>query len=426
MYQNETFVELIKEEVKPATGCTEPIAIALCVAKAREVLDEQVDKIQLSLSPNIIKNAMGVGIPGTNQVGIHIAAALGLIVGESRLGLEVLSKVTDESVEKANKMIKDNRIDIRIADKSCKLFIDARVLNENNSAHVIIQGGHTDIVYVSRNDTVYVDKLKTDTIEAKHYNEAICIDSIYEFVTQAPYQEIEFILEGARMNKRIALEGLRKEYGLKVGKTIEKNIRNKIIADDMKNYAIRLSAAASDARMAGCQLPVMTNSGSGNQGITASLPIVAVSEWLHKEEEELARALILSNLVAIHIKKNLGKLSALCGVIVAGIGAGCGMTYLLGGDIHNIKSTIKNMIGDVSGMICDGAKTGCALKVATVVEASFNAMLLSLQNIEVTKTEGIVDENIENCIKNLTYIGSKGMEETDKMILDIMISKNIK
>lgn len=425
MYCNEAFIDLINQEVKPATGCTEPIAIALCVAKAKEVLDEPFEKIQLSLSPNIIKNAMGVGIPGTNQIGIHIAAALGAVAGRSQLGLEVLSTVTDESVKQADEIVKENRIDIQVANKNCKLYIDAKISNKENNARVIIQGGHTDIVYVSRNDHVFINKL-TDAIEAEDYHEALCVDSIYEFVTDVPYEQIKFILDGSKMNKKIALEGLNKEYGLKVGKTLEKNIQNKIIADDMKNYAIRLSAAASDARMAGCQLPVMTNSGSGNQGITASLPVVAVSEWLHKEDEELARALILSNLVAIHIKKNLGKLSALCGVIVAGIGAGCGMTYLLGGKLNNIKSTIKNMIGDVSGMICDGAKTGCALKVATVVEASFNAMMLSLQDIEVTRTEGIVDENIENCIKNLTYIGSKGMEETDKMILDIMISKNRK
>ncbi|MCT4686980.1 L-cysteine desulfidase family protein [Vallitalea sp.] len=421
----QSFIDLINKEVKPATGCTEPIAIALCVAKAKEVLDEDVEKIELLLSPNIIKNAMGVGIPGTSQVGIHIAAALGAIVGESKLGLEVLSKVKETHVNQANNIIDQNRIKIEVADKDCKLYIDATVIGKNNQAHVIIQGGHTDIVFISYNDDVIMDKL-SEVVEVEDYKVAICIDSIYRFVQNTPFHEIKFILEGAIMNKKIALEGLNKEYGLKVGKTIEKNIKNNLIADDMKNYAIRLSAAASDARMAGCPLPVMTNSGSGNQGITATLPVVAIAEWLHKSEEELARALILSNLVAIHIKTNLGKLSALCGVIVAGIGAGCGMTYLLGGDIHNVKSTIKNMIGDVSGMICDGAKTGCALKVATVVEASFNSTILSLGNIEITKTEGIIDENIETCIKNLTCIGSKGMEETDKMILDIMISKNNK
>ncbi|MCT4545148.1 MAG: L-serine ammonia-lyase, iron-sulfur-dependent, subunit alpha [Vallitalea sp.] len=417
-----SFIDLINQEVKPAIGCTEPIAIAFCVAKAKEVLNESVDRIELFLSPNIIKNSMGVGIPGTNQVGIYIAAALGIVVGESALGLEVLRKVNDEHVNKANKIIEDDRIKVKVANKDCKLYIATKVYSKENQAHVIIKGGHTNIVYISHNDKVLLD-IMSETVEVEDCQQVICIDNIYEFALSAPFKDIKFILEGAKMNKEIALEGLNKEYGLKVGKTIENSIKKNLITDDMKNYAIRLTAAASDARMAGCLLPVMTNSGSGNQGITVTLPVVAVYEWLNKSQEELARALILSNLVAIHIKKNLGKLSALCGVIVAGIGAGCGMTYLLGGDITKIKSTIKNMIGDVSGMICDGAKTGCALKVATVVEASFNAMMLSLGDIEITKSEGIIDENIEMCINNLTSIGSKGMQETDKMILDIMISK---
>lgn len=419
-----SFIELINQEVKPATGCTEPIAIALCVAKAKEVLNDNINKIELSLSANIIKNAMGVGIPGTKQIGIRIAAALGFVAGESELGLEVLSKVNDEDVNEANKLLDHNMIDIEVANCEYKLYISVKLYGDKNQSHVIIQGNHTNIIFISRNDKVILDKNSNETRQISNCKDiSTCIENIYNFARTTPYEKIKFILEGAIMNKKIALEGLNKEYGLKVGKTLEKNIERKLIADDMKNYAIRLTAAASDARMDGCLLPVMTNSGSGNQGITVTLPVVAVSQWLCKSQEELARALILSNLVAIHIKKHLGKLSALCGVIVAGIGAGCGMTYLLDGDINNINATIKNMIGDVSGMICDGAKTGCALKVATVVESAFNATMLSLGDIEITKDEGIIDENIETCIKNLTCIGSKGMEETDKMILDIMISK---
>lgn len=418
-----SYIELIHGEVKPATGCTEPIAIALSVAKAKEVLGEAVERIELSLSPNIIKNAMGVGIPGTGRVGIHIAAALGVVVGESELGLEVLSKVTEEDVDKATVIVDENRIKLEVAEGVCKLYIKAVLRGNQHTATVIIQGSHTNIVYVAYDRNIILNNL-TDMAETPKCNDiAICIENIYRFASTAPYEDIAFILEGATMNKAIAMEGLDKGYGLKVGKTMKQNIERKIIADDMKNYAIRLTAAASDARMDGCLLPVMTNSGSGNQGITVTLPVVAVGEWLQRSEEELARALILSNLVAIHIKRHLGKLSALCGVIVAGIGAGCGMTYLLEGDMDTVRATIKNMIGDVSGMICDGAKTGCALKVATVVESAFNAMLLALGNIEITAEEGIIDENLETCIQNLTCIGSKGMEETDRMILDIMISK---
>lgn len=419
----QSYIELIRKEVKPATGCTEPIAIALCVAKAKEVLGEAVESIALSLSPNIIKNAMGVGIPGTGQVGIHIAAALGVVAGDAALGLEVLSKVNDAHVEEATRLVEEERVHIEVAQQVCKLYVKGTLSSKEHQVTVVIQGSHTDIAYIAYDKNIILNHLTDNPETDKCCDLAICIEHIYQFAQKAPYEDITFILEGAAMNKTIALEGLDKCYGLKVGKTIEQNIQRKIIADDMKNYAIRLTAAASDARMDGCLLPVMTNSGSGNQGITVTLPVVAVGEWLKCSEETLARALILSNLVAIHIKGHLGKLSALCGVIAAGIGAGCGMAYLLDGNMNHIRATIKNMIGDVSGMICDGAKTGCALKVATVVESAFNAMLLALGDIEITKEEGIIDENLETCIQNLTCIGSKGMEETDKMILDIMISK---
>lgn len=421
---SQVFLNLINEEVKPATGCTEPIAIALCVAKARQVLGEEVERIILYLSPNIIKNAMGVGIPGTREVGIQIAAALGCVVGDEEAGLQVLARVTQKDVDIAKDFVNKGLVQIEIANKDAKLYICSKVIGANHYAQVIIQDNHTNIVSIERdNQAIYCNDLNEKEILTE-LDSQFGLRDIYKFVQEVPFGSIQFILEGAYMNKRMAMEGLDKDYGLKVGKTMQKSIDSRILSDDMKNYAIRLTAAASDARMDGCMSPVMTNSGSGNQGITVTLPVVAVSEWLDKSDEELARALILSNLVAIHIKKRLGRLSALCGAIAAAIGSGSGMTYLMGGDLNQIFSTVKNIIGDVSGIICDGAKTGCALKVATVVESSFNAMLLSLNNIEISKTEGIIDSDIEQSILNLTYIGSKGMEETDKMILDIMINKS--
>ncbi|PKM95538.1 MAG: hypothetical protein CVU84_05585 [Firmicutes bacterium HGW-Firmicutes-1] len=418
------YLKLIDEEVKPGTGCTEPIAIALCVAKARAVLGEAVEKIVLSLSPNIIKNAMGVGIPGTREVGIHIAAALGCLIGNEAMGLQVLASVKHEDVDLAKGLISKGMIEIEISESKNKLYIEAIVSGKEHAAQVIIQENHTNIIYVKRDSEILLAKEQTIKNLDEVMRSETSIKEIYDFTQNVALQDILFILEGAYMNKSIALEGLDKDYGLKVGKTFQKNIDNLLLADDMKNYAIRLTAAASDARMDGCMSPVMTNSGSGNQGITVTLPVVAVAEWLEKSDEDLARALILSHLVAIHIKKRLGRLSALCGAIAAAIGSGCGMTLLMGGNLHQIFSTIKNVIGDVSGMICDGAKTGCALKVATVVESAFNAMLLSLNNMQISKDDGIIDEDIERCIENLTYIGSKGMEETDKYILNIMINKN--
>lgn len=419
------FFDLINEEVKPATGCTEPIAIALCVANARRVLGEKVEKILLKLSPNIIKNAMGVGIPGTKEVGIFIAAALGVIMGDEEAGLEVLANVKEADVELAKDYVNRGLVQVEIDNSESKLYICSEVFGLNHSAQVIIKDNHTNIVSIQRDDQViYLNESDKEYVACEEQYD-FGIREIYSFTQDVAFEEISFILEGAYMNKSMAMEGLDKDYGLKVGKTIQKSIDSHIICDDMKNYAIRLTAAASDARMDGCLSPVMTNSGSGNQGITVTLPVVAIAEWMKKSEEELARALILSHLVAIHIKKRLGRLSALCGAVAAAIGSGCGMTYLMGGNLNQIFATVKNIIGDVSGMICDGAKTGCALKVATVVESAFNATLLSLNHIEISKDEGIIDEDIEKSIINLTYIGSKGMEETDKMILDIMIKKSV-
>lgn len=421
---SKVFFNLINEEVKPATGCTEPIAIAFCVAKARQVLGEKIEKIILRLSPNIIKNAMGVGIPGTREVGIHIAAALGFLIGDEEAGLQVLANVREGDVIRAKEFINQGLIQVEIANSPSKLYISSEVIGEEHQAKVIIEGSHTNIVLIEKDHQIlYTNDLLGEEFSDEDYQ--FGIRDIYHFVQEVNYEDIQFILEGAYMNKRMAMEGLDKDYGLKVGKTMQRSIDSHLLSDDMKNYAIRLTAAASDARMDGCMSPVMTNSGSGNQGITVTLPVVAVAEWTNKDDEKLARALILSHLVAIHIKKRLGRLSALCGAIAAAIGSGCGMTYLMDGSIKQIYSTVKNIIGDVSGMICDGAKTGCALKVATVVESAFNAMLLSLNNIEISKDEGIIDDDIEKSISNLTYIGSKGMEETDKMILDIMIKKSV-
>lgn len=387
-------------------------------------MGEKIEKIILRLSPNIIKNAMGVGIPGTREVGIHIAAALGFLIGDEEAGLQVLANVKEGDVIRAKEFINQGLIQVEIANNPSKLYISSEVIGEEHQAKVIIEGSHTNIVLIEKDhQTLYTNDLLSEEFSDEDYQ--FGIRDIYHFIQEVNYEDIQFILEGAFMNKRMAMEGLDKDYGLKVGKTMQRSIDSHLLSDDMKNYAIRLTAAASDARMDGCMSPVMTNSGSGNQGITVTLPVVAVAEWTNQDDEKLARALILSHLVAIHIKKRLGRLSALCGAIAAAIGSGCGMTYLMDGSISQIFSTIKNIIGDVSGMICDGAKTGCALKVATVVESAFNAMLLSLNNIEISKDEGIIDDDIEKSISNLTYIGSKGMEETDKMILDIMIKKSV-
>lgn len=426
-HREEVYLKLLKKELTPAVGCTEPIAIALACAKAREVLQvpgTEIRSIDLVLSTNVIKNAMGVGIPGTSMVGIPIAAALGAVGGESERELEVLSKVTEEHIAAAKELVVDKKVTMTVAESSEKLYVETTLHTDSDVASVIIQREHrriTDITH--QQNIVFHEDLPAEQDDADTESIRTSVSEIFSFATSGSLDSIKFLLDGAVMNRNIANEGLLKDYGLRVGKTIKKNIERKIIAEDMENFAVELAAAAADARMAGCMMPVMTNSGSGNQGITATLPVVAVAEKLEASEEQLTRALALSNLIAIHIKRDIGKLSALCGATTAAIGAGCGIAWLLGGDLPAMYAVIKNMIGDLAGMICDGAKTSCSLKVATSVESAFRSAMLALDEIEVSGQEGIIEDDIEKSISNLVKISTQGMEETDRLILDIMVSK---
>lgn len=406
----------------------EPIAVALASAKASETLGETPKLIEVYVSPNILKNGMGVGIPGTGMVGLHIAAALGSIGGKSKDCLEVLKYIKKEHIEKAKDMVKSEKVIVKAKETPSKLYVEVTVKNDSHSSTVIIKDTHSNIISVSLNeDIIYTTTEETTKIASSKENidniDHTSIDEIYEFAMNAPLSDIEFILEGAHMNKTIAKEGIKNDYGLKVGKTLYKNIEKGLLKDDMSNYAMALTSAASDARMAGCMLPVMSNSGSGNQGITVMMPVIAIHEKLGLEEEKLVRALILANLTAIHIKSYLGRLSALCGCVVASSGASAGIVYLLGGNLDQVKYAIKNMAGNIVGMICDGAKTGCALKVSTGVSAAIQSALLALENIEISDKDGIIHKDMEETIKNLAKIGAQGMIETDKIILDIMTCK---
>ncbi|WP_142414635.1 serine dehydratase subunit alpha family protein [Hathewaya massiliensis] len=427
-HTKEYFIDLLKKEVVPALGCTEPIAVALASAKASETLGETPKLIEVYVSPNILKNGMGVGIPGTGMVGLHIAAALGSIGGKSKDCLEVLKYIKKEHIEKAKDMVKSEKVIVKAKETPSKLYVEVTVKNDSHSSTVIIKDTHSNIISVSLNeDIIYTTTEETTKIASSKENidniDHTTIDEIYEFAMNAPLSDIEFILEGAHMNKTIAKEGIKNDYGLKVGKTLYKNIEKGLLKDDMSNYAMALTSAASDARMAGCMLPVMSNSGSGNQGITVMMPVIAIHEKLGLEEEKLVRALILANLTAIHIKSYLGRLSALCGCVVASSGASAGIVYLLGGNLDQVKYAIKNMAGNIVGMICDGAKTGCALKVSTGVSAAIQSALLALENIEISDKDGIIHKDMEETIKNLAKIGTQGMVETDKIILDIMTCK---
>ncbi len=428
MYSEEQFIELLKSEVKPALGCTEPMAIALAVARSCEevrAFGQEITSIKVEVSRNILKNAMGVGIPGTNMVGIPVAIAIAMVCGDSSLGLEVLKSVCPNVVEDAKAVLDRHIIDVKLADTEKMLYISAECNTESHSAKTIIEDLHDNIVCVMVDGAVKTEDRVHCSECSMETNETIrpSVLQIYEFITKVEPSKIEFMLEAARLNKAIAEEGLRDTYGLQVGRTIYNNMGGEVFGTGLLAKAMAMTAAASDARMAGSTMTVMSNSGSGNQGITATLPVVAAAEKYESSDEELSRALALSHLVAIHIKQNLGRLSALCGCVVASTGSACGIVLLRGGNFEQIAAAIKNMIGNITGMVCDGAKVGCALKVASGVSASVQSAVLALSGISTTHNDGIIDDCLDKTLRNLSIIGCEGMKFTDKIMLEIMSQK---
>lgn len=427
-------IELVKKEVKPALGCTEPAAVSLAVARSREALGcadyRKIESIVVEVSANILKNGMGVGIPGTGMVGLRIAAALGAACGKSAYGLEVLKDVGANSIDEAREINDSNMLVIRLADTPKKLYIKATVAADGHTASTVIEDCHDRIVSVTLDgcellqETLHTaDGASCYSCEKSTGDYGLSVHEIVEFAQYAPFSEIEFILDSVTLNKALSDEGLHGNYGLNVGRTIMENMKGDLIGDSLLTYAMAVTAAASDARMDGCLLPAMSNSGSGNQGITATLPVIAFAEKCGADKEQLARALMLSHLTAIHIKGYLGKLSALCGCVIASTGSACGIVYLKGGGYREICCAIKNMIGNITGMVCDGAKEGCALKVASGVSSAVQSALLAVNDICVASHDGIIDSSIEKTIENLGTIGSTGMQSADKMILDIMVGK---
>lgn len=424
--EREQIIALIKREVVPAIGCTEPIAVALCVAKATETLGCRPENIKVFLSANILKNAMGVGIPGTDMIGLPIAVALGALIGKSEYELEVLKDSTPEAVEAGKKMIESQCIDIALKENiEEKLYIEAVCTHGNDSATAIISGGHTNFVYISRNQDVILDNRTPASAEAQAAHVELTLRKVFDFATTAPLEEIEFILEAKRLNKNAAERSFQGKYGHELGKTLRNSqTERNIMGNNTFTHILSYTSAACDARMAGAMIPVMSNSGSGNQGIAATLPVVVYAEDNHNSEEELTRALILSHLTVIYIKQSLGRLSALCGCVVAATGSSCGITYLMGGGYQQVMYAVQNMIATLTGMICDGAKPSCALKLTSGVSTAVMSAIMAIEQKCVTAVEGIIEENVNQSIRNLTKIGSEGMNETDKLVLDIMTHKH--
>lgn len=413
----EQIIALVKSEVVPAVGCTEPIAVALCVAKATEKLGVCPEKIDVKLSANILKNAMGVGIPGTGMIGLPIAIALGALVGKSEYQLEVLKDVTPEAVEAGKAFIEEKRISVALKEGAPdKLYIEVDVCAGGKTAKAVIQGGHSN----------FVDECGAMASTAEAGEDAdgwLSLKLVYDFATTAPLEEIDFILEAKRLNEEAAEKSLKGNYGHKLGKTLTRPLGKGIMGDTIFSHIISSTALACDARMAGAMIPVMSNSGSGNQGICATLPVVKFAEENHNTDEELVRALMLSHLTAIYIKQSLGRLSALCGCVVASTGSSCGITYLMGGTYEQVTYAVKNMVANLTGMICDGAKPSCALKLASGVSTAVLSAMLAVQDNCVSSCEGIIDDDVDRSIHNLTTIGKEAMNETDMCVLDIMTGK---
>ena len=417
-------INLVRREVAPAIGCTEPIAVALCGAKATETLGTLPESINVMLSANMLKNAMGVGIPGTGMVGLPIAIALGAITGKSEYGLEVLRDVDDDAVGRGKAFIDEGRIKVSLKEGQCdKLYIEAVATAGEESSRTIIAGGHTNFTPREKNGEVIMSATRSRGTEKCDEDEALCLRTVYDFATTTPLADIEFINDARRLNEAAAAKSLLGNYGHELGKTLSRPLGRGIMGDSMFSHILSATSSACDARMAGAMIPVMSNSGSGNQGIAATLPVVVFGQENHNTEEEITRALMLSHLTAIYIKQSLGRLSALCGCVVASTGSACGITYLMGGKYEHVAYSVKNMIANLAGMVCDGAKPSCALKVTSGVSTAVLSAMLAIQNTHVTSVEGLVEDDVDRTIHNMTRIGAEGMNETDRMVLDIMTHK---
>lgn len=417
-------IRLVKREVVPAMGCTEPIAVSLCVAKATEILGRQPESINVQLSANMLKNAMGVGIPGTGMVGLPIAIALGALIGKSEYLLEVLRDVTPESVERGKEYISEGRIAVSLKKGKCdKLYIEVHAKAGDSTAVTVISGDHTHFSHIERDGEILLSSEKDKEGAAATEELSLTLREVYEFATTSPLDEIAFIDEAGHLNAEASRLSLLGNYGHELGKTLSRPLGRGIMGESMFSHILSATSSACDARMAGAKIPVMSNSGSGNQGIAATMPVVVFGQENHNTDEEITRALMLSHLTAIYIKQSLGRLSALCGCVVASTGSSCGITYLMGGSYEQVAYSVKNMIANLAGMVCDGAKPSCALKVTSGVSTAVLSAMLAIQDKHVSSVEGLIEDDVDRSIHNMTRIGAEGMNETDRMVLEIMTNK---
>lgn len=417
--------EILKTQVKPALGCTEPSAVALAVARAKEILANDVESVNITVNKNILKNGLSVGIPGTKDVGLDFAAALGLCIGKSEYGLEVFKDVTDESVIKAKELLAKNVINVKLDKSLTSLYIGVEAKSRDNVSKVIIKDAHTNIVFESLNDNIILNNnideeagtiVKLESKEIKFKIMDYTIDQLIEYVNTEDINELLFIQDGISMNLTLADVGFNVNLGIGISQHYKKNII------DINTKAKAYTVAASEARMSGYPLPVMSSAGSGNHGLVAIIPISIIGKDKEYSDEEIIRAVSLSHLITIFVKVQIGALSPICGCgVAAGVGSAAGITYLQGGNNNAIKASINNMIAGVSGMFCDGAKIGCAYKLSISVDAALNACGMALDGIEIPSDNGILGDSAEESIANLALVSNIGMNNTDAVILDIMM-----
>ncbi len=420
----ENILNILKNELVMALGCTEPISIAYAASICRKYFKgNEIGSIKVVASKKVIKNAMAVTIPGTNSCGIPLAAALGTIAGDEDKKLEVLSNINSKDIIKAKKMINDGKITYKLSNSSKKLYIEVIIENKDSKSRVIIEDSHTNVTLIESDGNV-IKKNVTAEINEVQNMDFLNLNSIYEFIETIELNRLNLINECIGTNLEICKEGLENPCGLQVGNSIKYYLKNGFHPEDMTSCAVALTAAGSDARMSGSSLPVISNSGSGNLGISATIPVVVAAEYLNAGNDKLLRSVTLSHLITIYIKSKFGRLSTLCGATVSATGACCGITYLMGGKKPEIEFSIQNMVGNVAGMLCDGAKPGCALKIATCTDAAFKASQMAIDGIMLDSTQGIVGDDAEETIENFCKLGNFGMEKADEIILDIMLKKS--
>lgn len=417
-------IDLIKREVVLSIGCTEPMAVSLCVAKACETLGTMPTKLSVALSANIFKNAMGVGIPNSGMTGLPIAVALGVVAGKSEYGLEVLRDVDGEAVERAKVFLEEVKPAIFVTDESDDiLFIKVSVEAGEKSAEVIISGSHTNFSSVRLNGKEVSSNTTSKECTSESEEVELSLRKVYDFAEEVSLEKIEFIGETAKKNIAAAELSFTGDYGHGLGAMLHSGVAKNIFGDTLFTNILAHTSGACDARMSGAMVPVMSNSGSGNQGISATVPVAIYARANGIEHEKMLRALALSHLTVIYIKQSLGRLSALCGCVVAATGSACGITRLMGGGYNEVSGAVKNMVANLTGMICDGAKPSCSLKVTSGVATAVLSATLAMNSRVTTSLEGIIEDDVDRCIHNLTEIGRNGMSETDRLILEIMTSK---